>query len=90
MPTWRKFPRRHDCEPGPAAQGLRRRLGEADAFVVVTPECHRGDDAAVKQPIDPAKAEWLAKTARFVSDGGVSGRLRGVEQLRPVSPSCTP
>lgn len=78
------FPKRHAKEPGPAVQALRQRLHAADAFVVVTPEYNHGYTAALKQLIDSAKAEWVAKPVGFVSYGGVSGGLRAVEQLRLV------
>ncbi len=78
------FPRRLEREPGPAVSALRKRLGGAKAFIVVTPEYNHGYPAALKQLIDSAKAEWLAKPVGFVSYGGVSGGLRAVEQLRLV------
>lgn len=78
------LPGRHEAEPGPAVQALRRRLGQADAFVVVTPEYNHGYTAVLKQVIDAAKAEWVAKSVGFVSYGGISGGLRAVEQLRLV------
>ncbi len=65
-------------------QALRRRLDEADAFVVVTPEYNHGYSAMLKQLIDSAKAEWVAKPVGLVSYGGFSGGLRAVEQLRLV------
>lgn len=63
---------------------LRAQLGEADAFVVVTPEYNHGYPAALKELIDSAGEEWHAKPVAFVSYGGVSGGLRAVEQLRQV------
>ncbi len=78
------FPKRHEREPGPAVQALRERLGRAQAFIVVTPEYNHGYTAALKQLIDAAKAEWVAKPVGFVSYGGVAGGLRAVEQLRLV------
>lgn len=79
-----EFPRRLEREPGAAVRGLRERLGRAQAFVVVTPEYNHGYTAALKQVIDAAKAEWVAKPVGFVSYGGVAGGLRAVEQLRLV------
>src|SRR5262245_8105578 len=64
--------------------GLRKRIAEADAFVVVTPEYNHGYPAALKSLIDSFGAEWHAKPVGFVSYGGVSGGLRAVEQLRLV------
>lgn len=62
----------------------QERLGQADAFVVVTPEYNHGYPAPLKALIDSAGAEWHAKPIAFVSYGGVSGGLRAVEQLRLV------
>jgi NAD(P)H-dependent FMN reductase len=63
---------------------LRRRLGDADAFVIVTPEYNHGYPGELKLLIDSAFSEWQAKPVAFVSYGGVSGGLRAVEQLRLV------
>jgi NAD(P)H-dependent FMN reductase len=65
-------------------RSLRTQLGEADAFVVVTPEYNHGYPSALKELIDSAGEEWYAKPVAFVSYGGVSGGLRAVEQLRQV------
>lgn len=71
-----------DPEGGVAA--LRQRLGQADAFVVITPEYNRSYPAALKALIDSASVEWQAKPVAFVSYGGISGGLRAVEHLRAV------
>ncbi|MFF0818531.1 NADPH-dependent FMN reductase [Rhodococcus sp. NPDC003318] len=62
----------------------RRRIDEADAFALVTPEYNHGYPAALKNAIDCAKQEWRAKPVGFVSYGGLSGGLRATEQLRQV------
>jgi NAD(P)H-dependent FMN reductase len=61
-----------------------RQLGEADAFVVVTPEYNHSYPAAVKNAIDWHHAQWQAKPVGCVSYGGISGGLRAVEHLRQV------
>jgi NAD(P)H-dependent FMN reductase len=71
-------------EDAAALPDLRRRLGEADAFVVATPEYNHGYPAPLKFLIDSAHREWQAKPVAFVSYGGISGGLRAVEQLRLV------
>lgn len=73
-------------DPAAEAGGatLQQRLGQADAFVVVTPEYNHGYPAPLKALIDAHGAEWHAKPVAFVSYGGVSGGLRAVEQLRLV------
>jgi NAD(P)H-dependent FMN reductase len=65
-------------------RSLRQQVGEADAFVVVTPEYNHGYPAPLKALIDSVGVEWHAKPVGFVSYGGVSGGLRAVEQLRQV------
>ena len=69
---------------GRPPQPLQQRLGQADAFVIVTPEYNHGYPAPLKALIDSCGTEWHAKPVAFVSYGGVSGGLRAVEQLRLV------
>lgn len=73
-----------DLQESAGAAELRRRLGDADAFIVVTPEYNHSFSAALKTVIDMAYEEWQAKPVGFVSYGGISGGLRAVEQLRLV------
>lgn len=68
----------------PSVLDPRRRIGRADAFVVVTPEYNHGYPAPLKHLIDFASPEWHAKPVAFVSYGGLSGGIRAVEQLRGV------
>ena len=63
---------------------LRHHIGQADAFLVVTPEYNHGYPGSLKSLIDSVGEEWHAKAVAFVSYGGVSGGLRAVEQLRQV------
>jgi len=63
---------------------LRQHIGDADAFVVVTPEYNHGYPAALKSLIDSVGSEWHAKPVAFVSYGGISGGIRAAEQLRQV------
>lgn len=78
------LPSRHEEEDGPAVRALQQRLGDADAFLVVTPEYNHSYPAALKFLIDSAYQEWQAKPVAFVSYGGISGGLRAVEHLRHV------
>ncbi|MGU3582633.1 NADPH-dependent FMN reductase [Rhodococcus sp. C26F] len=73
-----------DLSGGPDADAFTRRIGAADAFVVVTSEYNHGYPAALKTAIDTVKHEWRTKPVGFVSYGGLSGGLRAVEQLRQV------
>lgn len=61
-----------------------KRVGAADAFVVVTPEYNHSFPAPLKHAVDLLHQEWQAKPVGFVSYGGISGGLRAVEQLRLV------
>lgn len=67
-----------------AAQSFKRRLGKAEAFVVVTPEYNHSFPAPLKALIDRANKEWQAKPVAFVSYGGMSGGIRAAEHLRNV------
>ncbi|WP_448333633.1 NADPH-dependent FMN reductase [Streptomyces sp. DSM 41534] len=64
--------------------GLTRRLEEADAVVVVTPDYNRSFPASVKAAIDWHYTEWEAKPIGFVGYSGASGGLLAIEQLRQV------
>jgi NAD(P)H-dependent FMN reductase len=77
------LPTRHG-QSNAALKALEQRLGDADAFIVVTPEYNHGYPAALKFLIDSFKAPWRAKPVAFVAYGGISGGLRAVEQLRLV------
>ncbi|WP_327155377.1 NADPH-dependent FMN reductase [Streptomyces tubercidicus] len=61
-----------------------KRVDEADAFVVITPEYNHSFPAPLKHAIDLLHSPWQAKPVGFVSYGGISGGLRAVEQLRLV------
>lgn len=67
-----------------ARKSLYRRLDQAEAFVVVTPEYNHSYPAPLKALIDTAKREWHAKPVAFISYGGISGGIRAVEHLRGV------
>ncbi len=68
----------------PRALQLTKRIADADAFIVITPEYNHGYPASLKQAIDVPYHEWHAKPVAFVSYGGMSGGIRAVEQLRQV------
>ncbi|MEU7725540.1 NAD(P)H-dependent oxidoreductase [Streptomyces sp. NPDC040724] len=72
----------HDLAP--RGRAFVRRLAEADAYVLLTPEYNHSFPASLKQAIDIAGRVWARKPVGFVSYGGLSGGLRAVEQLRLV------
>lgn len=73
-----------DLSHTPEVETFTQRIGDADAFVVVTSEYNHGYPAALKTALDTVKHEWRAKPIGFVAYGGMSGGLRAVEQLRQV------
>lgn len=65
-------------------QEWSKKIAEADAYIIITPEYNHGYPAPLKNAIDWLFAEWNRKPVAFVSYGAVSGGLRAVEQLRQV------
>lgn len=80
-PAQLDLPKRHSREGNSELTALQQRLGQADAFVIVTPEYNHSYPAALKSLIDSVYEPWQAKPVAFVSYGGVSGGLRAVEHL---------
>ncbi|WP_029042340.1 NADPH-dependent FMN reductase [Cucumibacter marinus] len=78
------LPERMGGEPTEGLKDYARRIDDADAVVVITPEYNHGYPASLKAAVDALKPEWQAKPVGFVAYGGVSGGLRAVEQLRQV------
>jgi NAD(P)H-dependent FMN reductase len=79
-----EFPARYPEEATPQMAAFTAEVGQADAFVVVTPEYNRSFPASLKQAIDFAYDEWQAKPVGFVSYGCGSEGIYAVEQLRSV------
>ncbi|MFE3192460.1 NADPH-dependent FMN reductase [Nocardia sp. NPDC059240] len=75
-------------EPNPVRPGngdaLARRLADADAFVVVTPDINRSFPASLKTAIDWHYTQWDRKTIGFVGYSGKSGGLLAIEGLRAI------
>ena len=63
---------------------LPRRIGDADAVIIVTAEYNHAYPGDVKTAIDAVRRPWYAKPVGFVVYGGRSGGLRAAEQLRLV------
>lgn len=61
-----------------------RQVDAADAFVFVTPEYNHGPAASLLNAISFLFREWQYKPVGFVSYGGASGGIRGVEAMQPV------
>jgi len=61
-----------------------RTVSRGDAFVLVTPEYNYGSPPALVNALDTVFAEWGRKPVGFVSYGGVSGGLRGVQMTKQI------
>ena len=59
-------------------------VDRADAFVFVTPEYNYGTPPALVNAFDHLVHEWAYKPAGFVSYGGVSAGLRGVQMTKQI------
>jgi NAD(P)H-dependent FMN reductase len=60
------------------------KIGEADGYVLVSPEYNHGTSAVLKNALDYLYAEWNRKPVAFVSFGNTGG-ARAVEQLRSIA-----
>lgn len=62
------------------------KVGEADAFIIVTPEYNHGTSAVLKNALDWVYYEWNRKPIAFISySPNAAGGIRAVEQLRQNS-----
>ncbi len=62
-------------------------IERGDAFVVVTPEYDYSTPAALMNALQYLLHEWAYKPMGFVSYGGISGGLRGVQMTKQVATS---
>ncbi|HEV2403664.1 MAG TPA: NAD(P)H-dependent oxidoreductase [Candidatus Saccharimonadales bacterium] len=67
----------------PLGKKWAAKVGEADGYIIVTPEYNHGYPAVLKNALDWAFYEWNKKPVGFVSYGSVGG-ARVIEQLRQV------
>ncbi|MEU1396394.1 NAD(P)H-dependent oxidoreductase [Micromonospora zamorensis] len=71
----------------PRPEGMKdvtRKLSEADAFIIVTPEYNHSYPASLKALIDWHFTQWTAKPVAFVSYGGAAGGRHAVLHLENV------
>ena len=66
----------------PHTKAWSQLIGEADAFVFVTPEYNFGTPPALNNALHYLYLEWNYKPAGFVSYGGIAGGARGVQMTR--------
>lgn len=67
-----------------AVARFTKKIGEGDAYVIVTPEYNRSTSGVLKNAMDWVYQEWNNKPVAFVSYGSVGG-ARAVEQLRLIA-----
>ena len=67
----------------PKTQAWSATVEALDAFVFVTPEYNHGTPPSLSNALDHLHSEWSYKAAAFVSYGGISGGLRGVQMTKP-------
>lgn len=67
------------------AKKWAKKIGEADGYLIVTPEYNHGYPAVLKNAIDYVYNEWNNKPVAFMSYGGSAGGTRSVQQLRQVA-----
>lgn len=70
--------------PSEAVRTWAKKIGEADAYIMIAPEYNHGYSAVLKNALDVVYGEWNNKAVGFISYGSVGGG-RVVEQLRQVS-----
>jgi NAD(P)H-dependent FMN reductase len=68
----------------PLTRRWAEKVGEADGYVLVTPEYNHGYPAALKNALDHVFHPWRRKPVAFVGYGGPGAGVRAVEQLRQV------
>lgn len=67
-----------------AVNAWGKKIAEADAFIMISPEYNHGTSGILKNAIDSVYREWNNKAVAFVSYGSAGG-ARAVEQLRQVA-----
>ncbi len=63
-------------------------IGEADAFVFVTPEYNRSVPASLKNAIDYLSAEWKEKPAAIIGYGHIDGGSISIKHLKDILDWC--
>ena len=59
-------------------------VSRADGFAIVTPEYNYGPPPSLINALDFLSREWAYKAVGFVSYGGVSAGLRGVQATKAI------
>lgn len=61
------------------------KVGEADGYIIITPEYNHSYPSALKNAIDYVYQQWNNKSVGFISYGSIAGGSRAVEHLRQVA-----
>lgn len=72
----------HDKFENKAGTAWAKRVDEADAYIIITPEYNYGPPASLKNAIDWVYDGWNNKPVGFISYGGISAGTRAMQQLR--------
>ncbi len=67
-----------------AVRNFAKKIAEADAFLIITPEYNHSTSAVLKNALDAISAEWNKKPVAFVAYGSAGG-ARAVEHLRNIA-----
>lgn len=62
-----------------------KRVQQADAFIIITPEYNHGPPAVLKDSLDWVGHPWVDKPVGLISYGGIVGGARAIEQLRSIT-----
>jgi NAD(P)H-dependent FMN reductase len=65
------------------ASKLAKKISEADAIIIATPEYNHGYPAVLKNAMDYIYNEWNKKPVGFIGWGGIAGS-HSIDQLREV------
>ena len=76
-PRFQKYTKEH-------TKNWSKKIDEADAFIVVTPEYNYSFPATLKNAFDFLYKEWAEKPMGFVSYGGISAGTRSVQEIKGV------
>ncbi len=68
----------------PGGKAWAQRVGQAEAYLIVTPEYNHGYPGVLKNALDWVGREWGDKPVAFISYGNITGGARAVEGLRQV------
>jgi NAD(P)H-dependent FMN reductase len=74
-----------DRKPNPAAKRWIDKLGEADAYILVTPEYNRSISGVLKNALDYIDFQFAKKPVGLVGHGSTGG-AQAISQLRAIIP----